>query len=134
MATDGQTPPPCNQEIFENGQTVVCLAAKSNAAESWVKAVAKKADARVDWHYSGGIAQVLHLGDDESRTRVEAAIDELEPTLQGTIIQRYKSDESGLCRKGVTQVPLGVVASFRDPHTGKTAYIVKLEDQEKAEK
>jgi len=125
MATDGPTPPPCNQEIFQKGQPVAALDAPSNAAENWVQAVAKKARARVDWHYSGGIAQVLHLGDDESRARVEAAMDELEPTLKGTVMRRYRSGESGLYRKGITQTPPGAVASFMDPLTGEAAYMVE---------
>ncbi len=128
MATDGPTPPPCNQEIFQDGQPVLILDAKPNAAESWVKAVAEKANALVDWHYSGGIAQVLHLGDDESRVRVETAIDKLEPTLKGTIIRRYKPGESGLNRRDVTQSPPGAVASFIDPLTGKINYMIKLDD------
>lgn len=125
MATDGPTPPPCDSEIFENGQPVVALDARSNAAENWVQAVASRAHARVDWHYSGGIAQVLHLGDDESRARVEAVIDELEPTLEGTVIRRYRPGESGLYSKGVTQTPPGAVASFMDPFTGEAAYMVE---------
>lgn len=125
MATDGPTPPPCDQEIFQKGQPVAALDARSNAAENWVRAVAKKASTRVDWHYSGGIAQVLHLGDDESRVRVEAAIDELEPTLKGTVMRRYRSGASGLHRKGVVQNHPGAVASFMDPLTGEAVYLVK---------
>jgi hypothetical protein len=48
--------------------------------------VAKKANAQVDWHYSGGRANVLHLGDDESRQRVLNAISELACELRGTIL------------------------------------------------
>lgn len=125
MATDGPTPPPCNGDIFEKGQSVVAIDGSSNAVERWVQAVAKKARARVDWHYSGGIANVLHLGNDKSRARVEAAITELEPTLKGRIIRRYQTDESGLYKKGVTQTPPGVIAGFMNPLSGKAAYIGK---------
>lgn len=124
MATDGPTPPPCDPEIFQNGQPVAAVSGSSNAVERWVQAVAKKAHARVDWHYSGGIANVLHLGDSESRARVEAAMNELEQTLEGTILQRYETGESGLYRQGVTQAPPGAVASFMDPFTGGAAYMV----------
>jgi len=82
MATDGPTPPDCDPEIFKHGQPVLAMVGSSNAIERWVKAVAEKANARVDWHYSGGIAQVLHLGNKESRRRVEAAVDELSKQLQ----------------------------------------------------
>lgn len=86
MATDGPTPPPCNPDIFTHGKGVCVVDGSSNAVESWVKAVAAKADAQVDWHYSGGRANVLHLGDDESRQRVLNAISELEGELDGTIL------------------------------------------------
>lgn len=86
MATDGPTPPPCSPEIFKKGKGVCVVDGSSNAVERWVKKVAKKANAQVDWHYSGGRANVLHLGDDESRQRVLSAISELEGELKGTIL------------------------------------------------
>ncbi len=89
MATDGPTPAPCDKDIFKNGETVVVLDGSSNAVERWVQAVAKKAKARVDWHYFGGRAIVLHLGDDASRQRVLATIKELEPQLEGRVLRRY---------------------------------------------
>lgn len=70
MATDGATPPACDPEIFNSGQLVCKARGRSSAIEQWVKAIAEKANARVDWHYSGGIAHVLHLGDEESYQRV----------------------------------------------------------------
>ena len=87
MATDGPTPPPCNSEIFKKGAVVARLDARSNAAENWVKAVARLAKARVDWHYAGGIAVVLHLGNHASRTRVLAAMRQLESTLNGHVLR-----------------------------------------------
>lgn len=86
MATDGPTPSPCNPDIFKHGEGVCVVDGSSNAVERWVKAVAKKADAKVDWHYSGGRANVLHLGDDGSRQRVLNAISELRGTLKGTVL------------------------------------------------
>ncbi len=128
MATDGPTPRPCDHEIFKKGQPVAALGASSNAAENWVKAVAKKARARVDWHYSGGRAQVLHLGDRESRARVYAAMRELEPNLKGIILQIYTPGERGLYRKGVTQAPEGAIASSMNPFSGEADYMVKVKD------
>jgi hypothetical protein len=86
MATDGPTPPPCDPEIFKKGDGVCVVDGSSNAVERWVQKVAKKANAKVDWHYSGGRANVLHLGDAESRQRVLNAISELEGELKGTIL------------------------------------------------
>ena len=88
MATDGPTPPPCDPAIFEHGQVVAVLDGASNAVETWVKLVAATADAFVDWHYAGGRAVVMHLGDPDSRARVDAAIDQLEPVLNGRILRR----------------------------------------------
>jgi hypothetical protein len=86
MATDGPTPKPCDSEIFENGRNVCIVSGKSNAIERWVQSVARKANANVDWHYSGGIGNVLHLGDDTSRQRVLKAIEELKAELEGSIL------------------------------------------------
>lgn len=128
MATDGPDPPPCNPKIFEKGKTVVSLDAASNAAEHWVKAVANKANAQVDWHYSGGIANVLHLGDKKSRTRVIAAIRELAPTLKGEIVRIYDEGGSGLPRRGVTPMPEGTIGAFVDTD-GKPKFLVKKDSK-----
>ena len=104
MATDGPNPAPCDPEIFKNGNGVCVIDGSSNAVERWVQTVAKKADARVDWHYSGGRANVLHLGDDESRQRVLDAINELEGELEGRILS---VGGPALYRNGVDEVPDG---------------------------
>ena len=51
----------------------------SNRVERWVKRVAAKAKAQVDWHYAGGRAMILHLGDAASRRRTIDAIHALQP-------------------------------------------------------
>ena len=98
MATDGPDPAPCNPEIFKKGRGVCVIDGSSNAVERWVQSVAKKANAQVDWHYSGGRANVLHLGDDASRQRVLNAINELEGKLKGRILS---VDGPALYRNGV---------------------------------
>ena len=62
MATDGPTPPKCEQEIYLHGDHIISIQGRSNAVERWVKKVAQQASARVDWHYVGGIACVKQLG------------------------------------------------------------------------
>jgi hypothetical protein len=86
MATDGPTPAPCNPDIFKNGQGICVVDGSSNAVERWVQQVAKAANAQVDWHYSGGRANVLHLGDEESRLRVLQVISNLESELDGSLL------------------------------------------------
>lgn len=109
MATDGPDPTPCNSEIFNKGKGVCVVDGSSNAVERWVQSVAKKADAKVDWHYSGGRANVLHLGDGASRQRVLNAIDELKGELKGRILS---IDGPTLYRDGVkdpNEAPSAVV-------------------------
>ncbi len=93
MATDGPTPAPCPRDIFEHGEPVIILDARSNACERFVRAVAEMANARVDWHYSGGRAQVLFLGDAEARKRVGVALDALLPKLEGRVLSRCADGE-----------------------------------------
>lgn len=111
----------CDSEVFEKGDPVAALDARSKAAEQWVRAFAEAANARVDWHYSGGVAQVLHLGDAESRARVEAAIDKLQHTLDGTILNRYPASATGLYRAGVSTIPTNAIAAYYDG--GDSAFI-----------
>lgn len=86
MATETVTPPPCNPFIFRNGECVCVLDGRPHDVELWVKAVAKKANALVDWHYFGGRANVLHLGDSQSLRRVLSAIEELKAELRGVVL------------------------------------------------
>lgn len=121
MATDGPTPPPCDPRIFQDGKPVAILDARSNAAERWVKAVAARAQAQVDWHYSGGIAQVLHLGDDKSRDRVMRAIQELAGSLDGTLMKSdFGPNDGGLYREDVTLMPPGAIAAYYEGGTSST--------------
>jgi len=75
----------CDQEIFEQGKPIAVLDARPDNAETWVQALSQRADARVDWHYLGGIANVLHLGDAESRERVIRTMEETRAHLNGKL-------------------------------------------------
>lgn len=77
MATDGPTPPACDPELFKKGSCVfITHTIPSNAMEGWVKKVASASGQRVDWHFVGGRARVVALGDLEA---VRAAIELLMP-------------------------------------------------------
>lgn len=77
MATDGPDPPPCNREIYNKGTHVFTThSISSNAMEKWVKKVAKLSGQPVDWHFYGGRAAVLALGD---LKKVKEAITALMP-------------------------------------------------------
>jgi len=112
MATDGPTPPPCDPAIFKKGKGVCIVDGSSNAVERWVRRVAEKAKTKVDWHYSGGRANVLHLGNKASRQRVLEVIEELEHELDGRILS---IDGPTLYRAG-DPTPKGAIAV--DPDIG----------------
>ena len=124
MTSDETAIADCDADIFKNGHPVVLIDGRSDAVEDWVRAVANAANAQLDWHFSGGIAQVLHLGDDESRTRVEDAIDQLTDTLKGKIMRRVPKGAPGLYRRGVTDVPEGALGGFYEGGDS-SSYIIK---------
>lgn len=89
MATDGPTPPPCDDLIYSQGTTVfVGDTIGSCAIERWVKKIAKTSGQCVDWHWAGGRANVLAIGDIE---KVRAAIEQHKP--------EYDELHAAACRK-----------------------------------
>ncbi len=68
----------CDPDIYAKGEGICVLDACMHRAEEWVQSVAKESGQRMDWHYVGGRAVVLFLGD---REKVLAAIVKLEPDL-----------------------------------------------------
>lgn len=57
----------CNPDIFNNGTPVLIVDTGTTGGaklfDPWVHSLAKTTGAPVDWHYSGGRAQVLTTGD-----------------------------------------------------------------------
>jgi hypothetical protein len=84
------SPPPCNDKVFKKGHSAIILDGCSHRVEKWVKAVAKESGQAVDWHYSGGRANVLYVGDFK---KVQAAIEKLLPELE-----KAPSKEGHSCR------------------------------------
>ena len=110
----------CNQKVFKDGSTVALLDARADPAEAWVTEVAKRSNQPVDWHYSGGIVNVLFLGD---RQKVINAIRSM-PEQSGVRVMSVYSDKvNGPYREGVTEMPEGAVASFADVTTGNPIYL-----------
>jgi hypothetical protein len=83
---------PCNQNVFKNGHSIATLDACMHRAETFVQAVAKESGQPVDWHYSGGIANVLYLGDFD---KVKVAFDKLTPMLSEPM--KREKGECGSC-------------------------------------
>lgn len=82
----------CDQEVFDKGYSVATLDACMHRAEQWVQEVAQESGQRVDWHYYGGIANVLYLGD---HAKVLAAVEKLRRQLKCEAV-RYDG-ECGSC-------------------------------------
>lgn len=113
----------CNNEIFSKGKPIALLDARSDDAEDWVCLIAFEANALVDWHYSGGIAQVLYLGSEDDYNRIKEAIIKNENKLVGKVLKVIDLGSDGLYRSGVTEVPDNVIGGFMDPLTGNQVFI-----------
>jgi hypothetical protein len=68
------------------------LDACMHRAEEWVQAIARESGQRVDWHYSGGIANVIYLGD---HAKVLDAVVKLTPMLDAPMPRL--ADQCGSC-------------------------------------
>ncbi len=89
--TTNEDMPPCAPDVYANGTLVLMThTIGSEAMEGWVRQVAECSGQRVDWHFAGGRACVLALGD---LPRVHAAIQELMPEhdrLQSEAAAKYQ--------------------------------------------
>jgi hypothetical protein len=90
----------CDANVFESGKGICVLDACMVRAEEWVQAVAKESGQKVDWHYSGGQANVLFIGDYD---KVLAAVERLEPLLKET--PPFTDGESCRCRSSFDKTP-----------------------------
>lgn len=97
----------CNAEVFKNGRSLAALDARSGPAQRWVETVAKRSGQQVDWHYSGGIAHVLVLGDHAQALEVAKAMPK---TSAVRVMRWFEAEGSGLYREGVTEIPDDVIA------------------------
>lgn len=102
----------CDEDIFKNGSGVCAIDACMHRAEAWVQSVARESGQRVDWHYSGGIANVLYLGD---HAKVAAAVERLAPTLSEPMVRN--EGECGSC-SGSAHRPGHVMRVFGEGSRG----------------
>jgi hypothetical protein len=64
------TSDPCDEEIFTKGNHVAILAgANAKTIDEFVRCVSEKAKIKMDWHYVGGRANVLAIGEIEAARR-----------------------------------------------------------------
>ena len=78
----------CDQDVFDKGHSVAMVDGCMYRVEEWVQAVAKSSGQRLDWHYSGGIANVLYLGD---HAKVLEAVEQLRSALERETFREPKS-------------------------------------------
>lgn len=111
----------CDREVFDNGVSLLAIDGWAKDVEPWVQKIAKHSGQRVDWHYSGGVAHVLVLGDHaKAMASVDALAKELvwvdtdEERFKGSerrnprIMRRYEPEDRGLYRAG-DPLPEGVI-------------------------
>jgi hypothetical protein len=113
--------PRCNPEVFKKGQSILIADTYECGAErfeEWVKLIAKRSGQPVDWHYSGGRANMLYLGD---RKKVCETIDTYRCPAQ--ILHYYGEGETGPYRAGVTPTPDNAIASYTGVN-GEPLFIV----------
>lgn len=64
---DDRAPPPrCDEAIYREGRTIFVLddyGVGNRGVERWVRSLAEASGQRVDWHYAGGLAVVLYIGE-----------------------------------------------------------------------
>lgn len=109
---------PCDQEVFRHGRSLFAFdtwLCGARTFETWVRSLAFLSGQRVDWHYSGGIANVLVLGDRQRVWEVAAS-----GPMPARLMRIFNVEDPGLYRGGVTEVPEGTVAAFYDGGPGST--------------
>jgi hypothetical protein len=136
---------PCDIDIFKNGRPVLLVdtGAQGSAAifEEWVKRHSDKiikgepaCNAQglsrvIDWHYSGGVAQVIvHVAANFDAVRSYLAN---EISVKGLPKDRKREPMrvlrwvtgAGLYRADATPTPPESVAAFMDPVTGENVFI-----------
>jgi len=114
------SPTPCSKRVFEKGQSII-LASTDNCGaeefEAWIVKVRELLSqsfllwdkTEIDWHYSGGVANVLYVG---CREDVEKALKQLLPECPAQILRFVSDMEVGPYRAEVTPVPKGAIAAF----------------------
>lgn len=95
----------CDAMVFKHGFGICSFHERADATEIWVQTVAKASGERVDWHYSGGMVNVLYLGDYD---RVRRAVRRFAPALR-CYVRILDRNAHGLYRC-CDPVPEGVVA------------------------
>jgi hypothetical protein len=124
-----KTPPPCNPKVFKEGQSIMACDTsdcRSQGFEAWIVSIRETLPkgCEIDWHYSGGIANVLCLGDREVILR---AVHEKMDECPARVMRWVGEDEFGPYRKDVSPAPEGAIAGSYDPGSGATEFFIERE-------
>lgn len=79
MEDEKTSPKPCDPEIFSKGEGICILDAPSWPMEHWVQRLSEKSGEKLDWHYMGGRAILMHIGTVRSHRKVQQVIREMDP-------------------------------------------------------
>jgi hypothetical protein len=81
----------CDPEVHEKGSIVATVDALYSNIIPWLESIKEQTGATLDFHWRDGCAQILHLGDEESRMRVGAAIRESRDAFKGKIVNHVNA-------------------------------------------
>jgi len=96
MEPDERDPAPCAPEIYKNGTLVLTTHTISvDGFEEWVQAVARRSGQPVDWHFVGGVACVLALGDLGKVREAILALKDQHDALQSESAKRWAAFYGG---------------------------------------
>jgi len=84
----------CKVDVYRFGKQVTVFGDKTKAEVEWIcQETARRTGKEVDWHYAGGRAVVLTLGDPEEAREVMKAVIEGKPP-EGCL--RAEDEQEGL--------------------------------------
>jgi hypothetical protein len=96
----------CDDEVFKNGEHVFLThSLSSEVIEGWVKAIAKDCGQKVDWHWAGGRASILTLGDPK---KTRASIKKLRETHDIAMWSRMKESSIPHSEPEIQRVITGI--------------------------
>ena len=83
------TPPPCDQELFDQGVSVGLFDIPKWTAEALCRGIAAATEARVDWHYIAGRVHIKALP--AARAPADSVLEDAETALRKVlgVVQRY---------------------------------------------
>lgn len=120
----------CDEQIFQNGSPIALFSGKAQEIGAIVQEATRQTGALLDWHYSGGVAQVLALINSpkqwESVVAFFRASDAAKPVrdISSNPLILMNTFEygggAGLYREGVTPVPEGAIAAAYDGDVGSS--------------